>query len=155
MTDFGLASEATANQLNDTTSARGSVGYRAPELAQSSQFSNKVDIWSLGCLFHELATKRRAFHNDYAVLEFCAGNKEFHVCLDNIPDPNAKASISEAISQMLQKEPSARPTAAMLYNQFCVHCPENAHTHCNKERRSFTAASIINEGKWCPILTDE
>src|SRR5947207_8154238 len=68
LTDFGLTSEATANQLNSTTSARGSPGYRAPELGVQNRYSNKVDIWSMGCLLHELATGEKAFISDFEVV---------------------------------------------------------------------------------------
>src|SRR5271167_2017073 len=68
LTDFGLTSEATASRLHSTTSARGSPGYRAPELGISNKFSNKVDIWSMGCLLYELATGKQAFLTDFAVV---------------------------------------------------------------------------------------
>jgi len=122
LTDFGLASEATASHLTDTTSARGSEGYRSPELASSNQFSNKVDIWSMGCLLHELAAGRRAFYNDYAVLQYCSKSETFQVHLDDFTDALAKPVISETICRMLQKDPAARPSAEILYEEFCSHC---------------------------------
>lgn len=32
--------------------------YRAPEVAYGDDFTNKIDIWSLGCIFHELMNRR-------------------------------------------------------------------------------------------------
>jgi serine/threonine protein kinase len=122
LTDFGLASETTASQLHDTTSARGSDGYRSPELASDYKFSTKVDIWTMGCLLYELAVGRRAFCNDYAVLQYCERNEPFLICLDSFRDETAKPVISGAISRMLQKDPSQRPTAAALYDEFSSHC---------------------------------
>src|SRR5579859_6014508 len=93
LTDFGLASETTASQLHDTTSARGSDGYRSPELASDYKFSTQVDIWTMGCLLYELAVGKRAFYNDYAVLQYCERNDPFVVCLDNFRDEEAKPLI--------------------------------------------------------------
>lgn len=40
----------------------GTKWYRAPEiLLGSKQYSNKVDIWSFGCIVVELLTKKVAF----------------------------------------------------------------------------------------------
>jgi len=76
----------------------------------------------MGCLLYELAVGRRAFYNDYAVLQYCERSDSFVICLDNFRDEEAKPAISEAISRMLQKEPSERPTAETLFEQFSIHC---------------------------------
>jgi serine/threonine protein kinase len=150
LTDFGLASEATSSQFNNTTSARGSVGYRSPELASINQFSNKVDIWSMGCLLHELATGKRAFNNDYEVLEYSSKNDPLCVCLDNRLDEAAKHTISDSISRMLQKEPSARPSAAELYKEFCGHCHVQFYFPGNGGSDDLRTASLKMEGKTMP-----
>ena len=39
--------------------------YRAPEILLGSQrYSTPVDIWSVGCIFAEMVTKRPLFHGD-------------------------------------------------------------------------------------------
>lgn len=73
--DFGLLSEGTSRHCKTTHYARGTSGYRAPELVrEDASYNNKVDIWALGCILYELATRRRAFANDYTVLDFATGN---------------------------------------------------------------------------------
>jgi serine/threonine protein kinase len=63
--DFGVTSEATSSRAIPTIHARGTGGYRAPEiLNESPVFTNKVDIWALGCIFFELYTGEKAFHDD-------------------------------------------------------------------------------------------
>lgn len=76
----------------------------------------------MGCLLYELAIGKRAFYNDYAVLQYCERNDPFVVCLDGFRDEDAKPLISDAISRMLQKDPSERPTAAVLYEEFSRLC---------------------------------
>src|SRR2546423_1399345 len=70
--DFGLTSTALTSQAKTTQQSRGKPGYRAPELLQypKSTYNEKADIWSLGCILHELATSESAFHSDTATFEF-------------------------------------------------------------------------------------
>ena len=71
ITDFGLTSEGTSKALHTTTSARGTNGYRAPEMirGEKKRYSNKADIWAVGCIFYELIVGERPFEDDWAVLQ--------------------------------------------------------------------------------------
>lgn len=69
--------------------ARGTAGYRAPELieniiggrSQPGVFSTKTDIWAFGCVLFSLATTGReeAFKTEYEVFEFKKGYGEHRV----------------------------------------------------------------------------
>jgi len=64
--DFGLTSEATSRSLT-TKDSRGSTGYRASELVNfdgKAVYSQKSDIWSMGCILYELPTGQLAFASD-------------------------------------------------------------------------------------------
>ena len=65
--DFGLS-----KILNKTNYAKTKVGtyvYMAPEMYNSEKYTNKVDIWALGCIIHELCT-----------LDYCfSGNNLFEL----------------------------------------------------------------------------
>lgn len=39
----------------------GTPYYTSPEIWNSRSYGNKVDIWSLGCVLYEMATKRPPF----------------------------------------------------------------------------------------------
>ena len=42
--------------------------YRAPELLLgSTEYSTPIDIWSIGCIFSEIVTKRALFTGDSEV----------------------------------------------------------------------------------------
>lgn len=56
LTDFGISAEATSKNALATYSAKGTSSYRAPEVLREAEFTNKVDIWALGCVLYELAT---------------------------------------------------------------------------------------------------
>ena len=115
-----MTSEATANRLLTTTKARGSPGYRAPEVDLDSKFSNKVDIWSAGCVLHELAAGRPAFCSDREVVLHYLQNNTFEISVDGLGE-KAKSYISDAVSRMLAKEPASRPTARSLHEEFCAY----------------------------------
>lgn len=58
-------------KLRTTLSARGSPGYRAPELLkEQTAYSKETDIWALGCVMYELAYGKPAFISDFAVSGF-------------------------------------------------------------------------------------
>jgi serine/threonine protein kinase len=49
--DFGCTAEATSVHAPTTVMVRGTTSYRAPELLeQPGNFTNKVDIWAMGCI---------------------------------------------------------------------------------------------------------
>ena len=68
LADFGLSVDGLSNT---TKYSRGTPGYRAPELLAMEEepawYTNKVDIWAMGCILYELATGQRPFKSDLAV----------------------------------------------------------------------------------------
>lgn len=62
--DFGLA-RAFGIPVRVYTHEVVTLWYRAPEvLLGSPRYSTPIDIWSIGCIFAEMATKRPLFHGD-------------------------------------------------------------------------------------------
>jgi serine/threonine protein kinase len=53
--DFGISKELAMNKNSTyTINGKATFEYMAPEIAQGSKITNKVDIYSLGCLIYEL-----------------------------------------------------------------------------------------------------
>lgn len=119
LTDFGLTSEAAASRLYTTTKARGTPGYRAPEVDLHKKFNNKVDIWSMGCVLHELAVGRPAFGSDLELASYCFMNQPYEAILDERFNDSVATYISGAISRTLAHNPAARPRVVILYDEFC------------------------------------
>jgi len=120
LADFGLTVEGSSKTNRPTHYARGTPGYRAPELLEDdeSTYTKKVDIWPMGCILYELATGTRAFKSDWAVLSFFSSGKEKEVSLDRTFDVNSINIITKLIIDMLQVDPSARPSASVLVKEF-------------------------------------
>jgi serine/threonine protein kinase len=73
LADFGTCSEATSKELKATIGARGTSGYRAPEVIKEDgnwAFNNKSDMWALGCIIYELFSATKAFSSDWEVREY-------------------------------------------------------------------------------------
>lgn len=52
-----------------TVYSRGTPAYRAPELLMGKYaFSNKVDVWYIGCILYELVVGQRPLLNPYGVI---------------------------------------------------------------------------------------
>jgi serine/threonine protein kinase len=115
LADFGLTAEGTSKHAITTKYSMGTPGYRAPELlSDKPKFTNKVDIWALGCILYELTIGARAFQTDYAVLLYLSSQKNKDVVLDNTFDTHSMKTITKHIVDMLQIESSARPSASIL-----------------------------------------
>ena len=63
--DFGLTVRGTSKNQISSSEAKGSGGYRAPELLKDNKYNNKVDLWAFGCITWELIAERRAFNDDF------------------------------------------------------------------------------------------
>jgi serine/threonine protein kinase len=98
----------------------GTGGYRAPELMSYDKktYTNRVDIWSMGCILYELAAGSRAFRDDGAVFHYLYSGKMMEVALDDTFDPDFIETTREYIIDMLQIEWSARPSASVLSKEF-------------------------------------
>jgi tetratricopeptide (TPR) repeat protein/predicted Ser/Thr protein kinase len=118
--DFGLARlaprvhQGSAVQTAILTESRtliGTIKYMSPEQANGTAVDSSCDVFSLGIVLYELATRNHPFEagSRYGVL---------HAILSNDPVPpsrlNAEFSgpLEALILKMLTKERSRRPTAA-------------------------------------------
>jgi serine/threonine protein kinase len=69
LADFGLA-RAFGVPLRPYTHEVVTLWYRAPEILLGAQrYACPVDVWSIGCIFAEMATKRPLFPGDSEIDE--------------------------------------------------------------------------------------
>ena len=127
LADFGLTVEGSSRTKAYTRDARGTEGYRAPELLSAAHsnpvgYTNKVDIWAMGCILYELATGEAAFVTDYAVYEYRFSQKKMDIHLDVTFGENTIQTITNHIVHMLQIDSSARPSASVLSAEFRGEC---------------------------------
>jgi len=64
--DLGIAKQL--NSGNDFTKTQvGTLLYMAPEIINEKPYNNKVDIWALGCIIHELCTLNFCFESNSVI----------------------------------------------------------------------------------------
>lgn len=106
--DFGFTVTG-GSQPRDSSQQRGTAGYRAPELLRNNQYSYKVDVWGLGCLFFEILFRKRAFLDDYVIQR---GESVKIPTRSELCNPR----IEGMIYRLLDVEPKKRPTAQRVLN---------------------------------------
>jgi serine/threonine protein kinase len=114
--------EGSSRNARDTSKARGTSCYRAPELVkEEASFTNKVDMWSLGCILYELATGTIAFRSDFHTFEY---STEDSVIQFSVPDLSAflQHHASENIQELLHRDRERRPNATSASQMFSTYC---------------------------------
>lgn len=121
--DFGLMSEGTSSAANLTTSARGTNGYRAPELLAENKrsYNNKVDIWSMGCILYELAVGIRAFSSDWRILHYSQSKEILEIPPGCLVDEHWRSILSNLMGCTLNIDPAQRIPASHLLRQSVFH----------------------------------
>lgn len=75
---FVFVSPVSDDKPQPTQLSRGVTRYRAPELLlEYATFTDKVDIWALGCTAYWLLTRQERFRNDFDACEY---SKVFSTC---------------------------------------------------------------------------
>ncbi|XP_058089758.1 mitogen-activated protein kinase kinase kinase 3-like isoform X2 [Magnolia sinica] len=110
LADFGMAKHITS--CTSVLSFKGSPYWMAPEVIMNfSGYNLAVDIWSLGCTIIEMATSKPPWSQYEGVAAiFKIGNSKD---IPDIPDHLSEEGKS-FLRLCLQRDPSARPTAAQL-----------------------------------------
>ncbi|KAI9767148.1 MAG: hypothetical protein M1839_004621 [Geoglossum umbratile] len=154
ITDFGTARD-WSEQSRSTTIGRGGVytpGYAAPEVVDQEPRSSSADIWSLGCIYLDMATVLRgetmAGKNGFFSENGTGGanprsnSKALELWLVRLKSETDEQPL-EWIKQMIRNPRNDRVTAAGLMSQ--IHSYEDEHVYysscCNGEEESETGTS--------------
>lgn len=168
--DFGLTTEGT-RRAQTTAFSRGTDGYRAPELLhEQSTYSNKVDIWAIGCIFFELIFFRRAFSNDFAVLRHGLKEMQLEIPLNTVkeifPEDISSDSAIGLLDSMFEIDPANRPSAQVILSklpaifdvkidfQSIDQSTVDISTRFNDMTLSQSAEEPIEVGALCILVSD-
>ena len=88
--------------------------YRAPEtFTGPDNFTARSDIWALGCITFELATRKKAFATVPALQKYIVGAP-----VGSGDSNRALEEVNTLINDMLQRNPDERPSALTLFERF-------------------------------------
>jgi serine/threonine-protein kinase len=112
VTDFGIARAITTSTIINTTDMMGSVHYSSPEQARGGYVDERSDLYSLGILLYELATKRVPFDGDSPVAVAMKHLKE-EVILPSAINEEISYGLESIIMKSIQKTPDKRYQSAL------------------------------------------
>ncbi|KAJ4303252.1 hypothetical protein N0V90_002145 [Kalmusia sp. IMI 367209] len=142
LTDFGIALDWEELSRSTTTADSGkTLLYAAPEVVRYEKRNTSADIWSLGCVFIEMATilKGRPIRAMRAFFEEESGNYRFYANITRITswiDSCRQTGLEKDdvifdwALLMLEEQPGKRPTAASLHHDINVECARQGVPFC-------------------------
>src|ERR1700736_3080424 len=110
--------EGSSKRAKTTKYRAGTASYRAPEiLAMSPKFTQKVDLWALGCIVYELVTCEKLFHGDHEIMRYAADERVLEMPIF----PFSKSDnfcLLDLIRDLLSVDPNNRGSAEALIERF-------------------------------------
>jgi RNA polymerase sigma-70 factor (ECF subfamily) len=111
--DFGLArfahpepTDGTADHLTEVGQVMGTLGYMSPEQARGEVPDGRGDIFSLGCVFYEMATGRKAFPGRDGAEVMAAILRDDPT--ESKAAPRLPAELKQLVARCLAKQPEKR-----------------------------------------------
>jgi serine/threonine protein kinase len=116
--DFGLAriSDSADPNITQTGVILGTPAYMSPEQAAGLNLDGRSDLFSLGTVLYRMVTGKPPFRgsNNLAILRSLSIDQPVP---PNEHNPQIPPRLSNMILKLLEKEPDARPSSAMLLAQ--------------------------------------
>ncbi len=157
LVDFGLAfateGDDTTGRLTKEGVLSGTPDYMSPEQCRGDNVTPACDVYALGCMLYEMLTSSPPFQGEPAVQlsrHLFVPPKSMRKAY---PDLNIQGSLDDLVLDMLTKDPTTRPTAAMVLERLerlDARRPERMGPHANDEGRVGRAARMISAGSVHP-----
>src|SRR5207344_1097617 len=105
--DGALTSAPTEAAATGAGVVMGTVGYMSPEQVQGRTVDSRSDIFSVGCILYEAATRRRPFTGDSDVEVMHQILKEKPPPVESL-NPEVPGEVRRVIRRCLAKSPDQR-----------------------------------------------
>ena len=105
--DFGIAKADRKVSQTESGSLKGKLQYMSPEQAWGKPIDHRSDLFSLGCVLHEMLTGERLFRGatDMLVLELV---RKAEVVAPSQINADVSAALDAVVLKALAREPEAR-----------------------------------------------
>jgi hypothetical protein len=110
ITDFGLA--GLADQIQGLEVRSGTPAYMSPEQLEGREVTVRSDIYSLGLVFYEIFTGKRAFEAE-TLAELVRARSEKPPSKPSSQVKDLDPAVERVILRCLEPEPSDRPSTAL------------------------------------------
>eukprot|EP00049_Salpingoeca_infusionum_P008366 m.136245 g.136245 ORF g.136245 m.136245 type:complete len:296 (-) comp13993_c0_seq10:463-1350(-) len=114
--DFGI-SKVVSSQGAQTVV--GTPSYMAPEICEGLSYNMKADVWALGCVLYEMASRSRAFEAPSMPALII---KIMEAPVQSLP-PMYSGDLQRLVNNMLSREPQQRPSARDILCNPIVQLP--------------------------------
>ena len=104
LTDFGLSKQKEGLMR----SVVGTILYSCPELVKNEPYSNKADVWAIGCLLYQLCTLDHPFFSSGLSTLGLAKNI-VEAIYEPLPEEDFSAKLISTVRQCLTPEVEDRP----------------------------------------------
>ncbi len=117
--DFGLVRSKRRGEHQEVTTTgvyMGTPAYMAPEQARGEKdLTDRVDIYSLGCMLFRMLTGHLPYSSDNAVTTAVMHIQDpFPPMANKAPDISVPRAVEDLVRAMMSKQAHQRPTAAQL-----------------------------------------
>lgn len=156
--DFGIAKYLETSSPS-STSVMGTPAYMPPERFRTGYQDARGDLYSLGCLLHELLTGTSPFGH-------LSGTALMYAHVQHVPDPPSTrrpatpAPLDALVTQLLAKDPEQRPATAVEVSARlraavtrAVHSPSGSPSASDQSimgpwRRAAIYLGLIEDPNW-------
>jgi NIMA (never in mitosis gene a)-related kinase len=111
LADFGLAKRWGTQSASVMKSFVGTILYSCPEIVQSQPYTEKADIWSLGCILYELMTFSQPFSAGNALT---IANKIVHGEYEPVNETHYSKLLIQTVKACMTADPKQRPNVIDL-----------------------------------------
>ena len=108
LTDFGIAAIRESTVLTASGSIIGSPDYMAPERIRGRSSGPAADLWSLGMLLYVAVEGHHPLRRENTLATLAA------VLSDDVPPPRRAGGLTDVLTRLLVRDPSARPDTEEL-----------------------------------------
>jgi len=155
--DFGVSKRILAAATTTLHTQVSTPVYSAPEVlgldpnSETSNYTNSVDIWSLGCVIYELLVGTNFFVSEFQLYSYFYGTWPFPEESLRVLSPPTDDTGIVLLRTMLAIQPGSRPTATgALRNQWLTglkSIKEMSGSEKDERRQSHDGSTPSNKGK--------